>query len=115
MDPVRSQVFRSVVRYVLAYCNRPYPVGAGALGDVGTVPLNVWQTGRLEFRVRGADDYPWGDEYPHGPYYSPHFVSRSVLAGYVNGVKKKEFKFTILNEDLGLLSQDKAFSCLIGA
>ena len=29
-------------------------------------------------------------------YFSSKFVSRSVLAGYVNGVKKKEFKFNDL-------------------
>ena len=29
----------------------------------------------------------------HDPYFSSQFASRSVLAGYVNGVKKKEFKF----------------------
>ena len=78
---------------MLAYCNTPYPAGAGALDDIGTIPLNVWQTGKLEFRVRGDDEYPWGDEYPHDPYYSSQFLSRSVLAGFVNGAKKKEFKF----------------------
>ena len=78
---------------MLAYCNKSYPVGVGALGDINDVPQNLWQTADLEFRVRGDDDYPWGDEYPHDPYFSSQFVSRSVLAGYVNGVKKKEFKF----------------------
>ena len=77
---------------MLAYCNKSYPVGAGALDDIDTIPLNLWQTGQLEFRVRGNDEYPWGDEYPHDLYYSSQFVSRSVLAGYVNGVRKKEFK-----------------------
>ena len=47
----------------------------------------------LKFRVRGEDDSPWGDEYPHDPYFSSQFVSRSVLAGYVDGIKKKEHKF----------------------
>ena len=78
---------------MLAYCNKSYPVGAGALDDIVAIPLNLWQTGQLEFRVRGGGDYPWGDEYLHDPYFSSQFVSRSVLAGYVNGAKKKEFKF----------------------
>ena len=79
---------------MLAYCNKSYPVGVGALDDIGDLPLNLWRNNELEFRVRGGkDDYPWGDEYPHDPYFPSQFVSRSVLAGCVNGAKKKEFKF----------------------
>ena len=55
---------------MLAYCNNTYPAGAGALDDIEDVPSNLWQTGELVFRVRGADDYPWGDEYPSSQYLS---------------------------------------------
>ena len=79
---------------MLAYCNKSYSVGVGALDDIDDVPLSLWQQSKqLKFRVRGEDDSPWGDEYPHDPYFSSQFVSRSVLAGYVNGIKKKEHKF----------------------
>ena len=79
---------------MLAYCDKSYPVGVGALDDIGDVPLALWQHSKQpEFRVRGEDDYPWGNEYPHDLYFPSQFVSRSVLAGYVNGVKKKEHKF----------------------
>ena len=65
-----------------------------ALDDTNDVPLTLWQQSKqLEFRVRGEDDYPCGNEYPHDLYFPSQFVSRSVLAGYVNGVKKKEHKF----------------------
>ena len=77
---------------MLAYCNKSYPVGVGALDDIDDLPLNLWRNNELEFRVRGKDGYPWGDEYPHDPFFPSQFVSRSVLAGYVNGVKKTEFK-----------------------
>ena len=78
---------------MLSYCNKSYLVGFGALGDIDDVPPSLWQQNALKFRVRGEDDSPWGDEYPHDPYFSSQFVSRSVLAGYVDGIKKKEHKF----------------------
>ena len=60
---------------MLAYCNESYPVGFGALDDISDVSPDLWQNGNLEFRVRGEDDAPWGDEYPHDPYFSSQFVS----------------------------------------
>ena len=95
MDPVRSQVSRSVFRHTGGLQQVVPGLGVKALDDIDDVPLNLWRNSELEFRVRGEDDYPWGDEYPHNPYFPSQFVSRSVLAGYVDGIKKKEFKFTI--------------------
>ena len=109
---------------MLAYCNKSYPVGVAALDDIDDVPLNLWQKDELELRVRGNDEHPWGDEYPHDPYFSSQFVSRSVLAGYVNGVKKKEFKFydlergswpVITRQGIQLLDRRKLKSRLAGA
>ena len=37
---------------MLAYCNKSYPVGAGALDDIGTIPPNSSQTDKLEFSSR---------------------------------------------------------------
>ena len=93
---------------MLAYCNKTCIVGAGALDGIDDAPNQRWQPGELQFRERGEDDYPWGDEYPSSPYISSQFVSRSVLAGYVGGIKKKEYKFMILNSVPGPLSHDKA-------
>ena len=78
---------------MLAYCNKTYVVGAGALDDMDDAPSKLWQAGELQFRERGEDDYPWGDEYSSSPYISSQFVLRSVLAGYVGGIKKKEYTF----------------------
>ena len=78
---------------MLSYCNKSYLVGLGALDDVDNVSPSLWQQNAPRFRVRGEDDSPWGDEYPHDPYFSSQFVSRSVLAGYIDGIKKKEHKF----------------------
>ena len=38
---------------MLAYCNKPYPVGVSALDDIGDLSLNLWRNDKLEFRVRG--------------------------------------------------------------
>ena len=78
---------------MLAYCNTSYPTGVGALDDIGDLPLNLWRNNELEFRVRGKDDCRGVTSTPYDPYFPSQFVFRSVLAGYVNGVKKKEFKF----------------------
>ena len=48
---------------MLAYCNKSYPVGVKALDDIGDLPLNLWRNNKLEFRVRGEDDYASKD--PH--------------------------------------------------
>jgi hypothetical protein len=77
----------------LAYCKKTYVVGADALDDINGVSSKLRQTGELVFRKRGADGYPWGDEYPSSPYVGSQLVSRSVLAGYIAGVKKNKFKF----------------------
>ena len=44
---------------MLAYCNKSYPVGFGALDDISDVSPDLWHHGKLEFRVRGEDDAPW--------------------------------------------------------
>ena len=77
---------------LLSYCQSDYSNAVDILDRPAEVSSDLWLDAPCEFRTRGKDTLPWGDEYPRDPRFLGQFISRAVLQGYAHGRRAKECK-----------------------